>query len=57
MPFRTLGDLDVKGCRVFLRADLNVPLKDGVIKDPTRIRETLPTLRRLLADGASVASG
>ena len=35
MTFRTLRDLDVKGHRVFLRADLNVPLKDGVITDAT----------------------
>ena len=33
MPFRTLRDIDVKGHRVFLRADLNVPIKEGVIKD------------------------
>ena len=54
MSFRTLKDLDAKGLRVFLRADLNVPLKDGVITDPTRIRETLPTLKYLLDQGASV---
>jgi phosphoglycerate kinase len=54
MPFRTLRDLDVTGLRVFLRADLNVPLKNGVIKDATRIKETLPTLRHLLGKGASV---
>jgi len=54
MPFRTLRDIDVKGHRVFLRADLNVPLKEGVIKDATRITETLATLRHLLEGGASV---
>ena len=54
MSFHTLKDLDAKGLRVFLRADLNVPLKDGVITDPTRIRETLPTLKHLLDQGASV---
>lgn len=54
MPFRTLRDIDVKGHRVFLRADLNVPLKEGVIKDATRITETLATLRHLLDGGASV---
>jgi phosphoglycerate kinase len=54
MPFHTLQDLDAKGLRVFLRADLNVPLKDGVITDSTRIRETLPTLKHLLDQGASV---
>jgi phosphoglycerate kinase len=54
MNFRTLRDMDVKGRRVFLRADLNVPLKDGAITDATRIRETLPTLNHLLQGGASV---
>ena len=54
MSFRTLPELDATGLRVFLRADLNVPLKDGVITDPTRIRETLPTLKHLLDQGASV---
>ncbi len=57
MPFRTLRDLDASGLRVFLRADLNVPLKEGVIKDATRIQETLPTLRHLLSQGASVVLG
>ena len=54
MSFRTLRDIDVKGHRVFLRADLNVPLQNGAISDTTRIRETLPTLRHLLGGGASV---
>jgi len=54
MAFRTLNDLDVKGHRVFLRADLNVPIKNGVIKDATRIESTLPTLKHLLDGGASV---
>jgi len=48
MGFQSVRDLDVKGHRVFLRADLNVPLKDGHITDDTRIRETLPTLKFLL---------
>jgi phosphoglycerate kinase len=54
MGFRSVRDLDVKGHRVFLRADLNVPLKDGKITDATRVRETLPTLKFLLDGGASV---
>src|SRR5512145_2867497 len=54
MPFRSIKDLDVKGHRVFLRADLNVPVKNGVVKDAMRIRETLPTLQYLLDHGASV---
>jgi phosphoglycerate kinase len=54
MPFRNIKELDVKGHRVFLRADLNVPIKDGVIKDATRIKETMATLKHLLDNGASV---
>lgn len=52
--FRTLDQLNVQGLRVFLRADLNVPLKNGIIQDATRIEETLPTLQYLLKNGASV---
>jgi len=54
MGFQSVRDLDVKGHRVFLRADLNVPLKEGRITDATRIKETLPTLKLLLDGGASV---
>jgi phosphoglycerate kinase len=48
----TIKDLDLWGKRVFLRADFNVPLKDGVVTDDTRIRETLPTLRLAIERGA-----
>jgi phosphoglycerate kinase len=48
----TIKDLDLRGKRVFLRADFNVPLKDGVVTDDTRIRETLPTLRLAMERGA-----
>jgi phosphoglycerate kinase len=50
----TLADLDVAGKRVFLRCDLNVPLKEGKITDDGRIRASLPTINALLAKGASL---
>jgi phosphoglycerate kinase len=50
----TLGDLDAAGKRVFVRADLNVPLRDGQVTDDLRVRSSVPTLRRLLDQGARV---
>ncbi|HTP68839.1 MAG TPA: phosphoglycerate kinase [Dongiaceae bacterium] len=47
----TIRDLDLRGQRVFIRVDFNVPLKDGVVTDDTRIRETLPTLKLAIEKG------
>src|SRR5258705_4091999 len=47
----TINDLDLRGKRVFIRVDFNVPLKDGVVTDDTRICESLPTLRLAIQKG------
>jgi phosphoglycerate kinase len=47
----TINDLDLRGKRVFIRVDFNVPVKDGAITDDTRVRETLPTLRLAIQKG------
>src|SRR5438270_973438 len=55
MPrFRTLDDLDVAGKTVLLRADLNVPVKDGKVTDATRIERLAPTIEALIGKGAKV---
>src|SRR5476651_2486986 len=54
MSFRTLDNLDVAGKRVLLRADLNVPVRDGKISDLTRIERLSPTIRELAGKGAKV---
>jgi phosphoglycerate kinase len=55
MPrFRTVDDLDVSGKRVLVRADLNVPVKDGKVTDATRIERLAPTIEALIAKGAKV---
>jgi phosphoglycerate kinase len=53
----SLASLDVAGKRVFLRCDLNVPLKNGEITDDGRIRASLPTITNLLERGASLVIG
>ena len=50
----SLAGFDVVGKRVFLRCDLNVPLKDGAIKDDGRIKASLPTIQLLQSKGASL---
>ena len=52
--FRTLDDLTVKGQRVLVRCDLNVPMKDGKVTDATRIERSAETLKALAAKGAKV---
>ncbi|WP_137127235.1 phosphoglycerate kinase [Roseomonas sp. HF4] len=54
MSYRTIDALDAKGKRVLLRADLNVPVKDGRITDRTRIERMCPTIAELANDGARV---
>ena len=51
---KTVDDINVKGLRVLCRCDFNVPLDNGVITDDTRIVSSLPTIKKLIADGGKV---
>lgn len=51
---KTIDDIQVKGKRVLVRCDFNVPLKNGVITDENRINAALPTIQKLMADGGKV---
>src|SRR5215210_7589755 len=52
--FRTLDDVDVKGKRVLLRVDLNVPMEDGRVTDATRLERIAPTISEISGKGGKV---
>ena len=54
MAKKTVDDIQVKGKRVLVRCDFNVPMKDGVITNDKRIVAALPTIKKLIADGGKV---
>ncbi|HMJ09664.1 MAG TPA: phosphoglycerate kinase [Pyrinomonadaceae bacterium] len=54
MEKKTIKDVDIKGKSVFIRVDFNVPIKNGVIEDDTRIRGALPTIEYAIGQGAKV---
>ena len=51
---KSIDDINVKGQRVLVRCDFNVPLKNGVITDENRIVAALPTIKKLINDGGKV---
>ena len=54
MNKKTIKDIDIKGKRVFIRVDFNVPIKNGKIEDDTRIRGAMPTINYAMEQGAKV---
>ena len=51
---KSVDDINVKGKRVLVRCDFNVPLKEGKITDENRLVAALPTIKKLIADGGKV---
>ena len=51
---KSVDDINVKGKKVLVRCDFNVPLKDGKITDENRLVAALPTIKKLVADGGKV---
>src|SRR5574339_693520 len=54
MAFKRMSEVDLRGKRVFIRSDLNVPIEDGRITDDTRIRASVPAIKHALDQGAAV---
>ena len=54
MKFKRMSEVDLRGKRVFIRCDLNVPIEDGKITDDTRIRASVPGIKHALDQGAAV---
>src|SRR5215216_4589956 len=54
MNKKTVKDIDLKGKRVFMRVDFNVPMQDGKVTDDKRIKASLPTIKYVLDQGASL---
>ena len=51
MPIKTVKDVDLKGKRIIMRVDFNVPMKDGIVQDDTRITAAIPTIKYILGEG------
>ena len=54
MNKKTIKDIDIKGKRVFIRVDFNVPIKDGKVTDDTRICGAMPTIQYAIEQGAKI---